>query len=140
MTKYIFLDFDGVLHAYGRPKFELVPKFQDVVENYDVRIVFSTSWREYQSLSQLQSHFHPKITHKLVGLTPILANNHESAPHLRHREILLYLKQNNIESEWRALDDMDCLFPPSCPNLILCNGGVGFSNREKYILKTWLKA
>jgi len=126
MNKFIFLDFDGVMHRHGKPAFHRAQYFADIISKFDdVGIVFSTSWREYSTLDKLKSHMPQSIHHRCIGMTPVIR---ESMKHPRYHEILLYNNNHGISNEqWIALDDMDCLFPKDCPNLILIDGKQGFS-------------
>lgn len=134
MTKYIFLDFDGVMHKNGHTAFSRADYFAKVVSSMeDVKIVFSTSWREYATVEKLTAYLPKKIQHKCVGKTPLIT---DSTVYSRFKEILLYTEQHNIsDNDWVALDDMACLFPSKNPNLILVDGSKGFSEKDAIILK-----
>lgn len=129
MTVYLFLDFDGVLHKNGSKAFEQADLFAKAISNYDVKIVFSTSWREYSNLEKLKVRLPLNIQEKCVGLTPVIK---EKMPHPRYHEIQKYLKDN----KWIALDDMRVLFPVNCPELFLLNGSEGFTKHAIKLLRT----
>ena len=57
--------------------------------------------------------------------------------HARWHEICAYCAQHRI-SDWRVLDDSAFEFPPDCPQLIRCDGGVGIGEREILALRKWL--
>lgn len=131
--KYIFLDFDGVLNINGKKSFYRAQYFADVVSKLEnVKIIFSTSWREHFTVEKLASYLPKKIQHKCVDMTPIIR---EQITQIRYKEIMLYVNKHNIEQEnWLALDDLACLFPKNCYNLVLVNSKTGFSNSERKIL------
>lgn len=136
----IFLDFDGVLHPFSDrhirrycdlPKFERVLRLSD-----EARIVITSSLREDRPLSELRGIFSTDIQPRVIGRTPILAI--DSASDLtgsRYREIQCYLYDHPAR-RWIALDDDATLFPPECPNLIVCD--CGFSDVVAQRLKRML--
>lgn len=126
MTKYIFIDFDGVLHRTHGTRFECVEVFAKAIMNLDIKIVFSTSWREYSTVERLANFLPEKIRSKCVGKTCVIR---ESIPHSRYYEIMEYVKEHNI-TDWIAIDDMKVLFPPDCPNLLLIDGAKGFTKHD----------
>lgn len=134
MKKYIFLDFDGVLNIPGKPSFYRAEFFAQTIQVFDnVEIIFSTSWREHSSVPFLTSLMPSNIRHKITGKTPVIK---DYVAHVRHKEILQYLEENNIQDEqWVAIDDMQSLFPKNCKNLILTDPKVGFYHREAKLLK-----
>ena len=66
--KFLFLDFDGVLHS-GNEIFFHLPTIETLSErlkkdNIKLNIVFSTSWQDFQSFHRLESEVHqyaPKL-------------------------------------------------------------------------------
>lgn len=134
MEKYIFLDFDGVLNIHGKKTFYRAQHFAEIVAPIpNVKIVFSTSWREYSTLEKLTAYLPASIHDKCVGMTPVIKH---SMKYPRYHEILLYADKHNISKlHWLALDDMACLFPPQCENLILVNSKIGFSKQEAKKIK-----
>lgn len=129
---YIFLDFDGVIHPLGKDDFSLAQDFAQAIEPYDVKIVFSTAWREYLSLEQLKKFFPEKIHSKMIGMTPIIP---ESVTQQRFKEILMYNRIHNIKKhQWVALDDNSYLFPPNLKNLILIEEGKGLNKKHLCLL------
>lgn len=137
-TKYIFLDFDGVLHRNGKLRFECVDVFAKAIASLDhVKIVFSTSWREYASVEKLTAYMPESIQDKCIGKTIVIK---EPVTQPRYKEIMLYLKQHNIaDTDWIAIDDMRSLFPLNCPNLFLIDGSKGFSQGHIKKLQDMLK-
>ena len=130
-TKYLFVDFDGVMHRNGHKAFEFAEYFGKVItsmKEVDIRIVFSTSWREYSTVERLANYLPKNIHHLCVGKTPLIT---DSVPHPRFKEIMMYNNEHGInDQDWVALDDMACLFPPNCPNLILIDGSKGLTKAD----------
>lgn len=134
---YIFLDFDGVLHTHNGKKFSLVNNFAHVVKKYpEVKIVFSTSWREYSTIENLKEYL-PEIIHKqCIGVTPWFK---ESMKNPRFYEIQQYLEENKMKDNWLAIDDLASLFPPDCKNLFLVDGREGISASTAKLMERKIK-
>jgi hypothetical protein len=128
----IFLDFDGVLHTNNGKKFSLMKNLEKVVKKCpNIKIVFSTSWREYSSLENLTKYFSEEIKEKCIGMTPFFS---EQVQHVRYYEILKYLEENKVSEPWIAVDDLKVLFPPDCENLFLVKGNEGLSDNNANLL------
>lgn len=132
--KYIFLDFDGVLHGEGIQRhklFEHAPKLCDAIRPYikTTRIIISSSWRCDYSLDEMTQYFDDDIRKIFVGTTPILEESF--MPCGRYYEIQKYCDENKIASNaWVALDDMARLFPQNLYNLILVDSCTGIGEKE----------
>lgn len=134
---YLFLDFDGVLHTHSGKRFSLVENFAKVLKKFpEVKIVFSTSWREYSTVEFLSSYLPEELHSQCVGMTPWFK---ESMKYPRYNEIQHYLKENNITEDWLAVDDLASLFPPDCPNLFLVNGREGITKETAKVLQKTIK-
>lgn len=119
MKHILFLDFDGVLvfsiNSAGtkHPSVSLLEKF--LFDNPHVFVVFSTDWRNSQTLDELKMHFSYKLQDRFIGVTPNSANTLFKREH----EILNYMKYNAPEAAFVALDDRRDLFSPQCNFLVL---------------------
>ncbi len=131
--KYIFLDFDGVMHPEGKQAFSCAEYFaQSIKDLEDINIVFSTSWREYSSVERLAKYMPESIRDKCIGKTPVIRDCYK---HVRYQEIMAFNKENKIkDNQWIAIDDMPVLFPKDCKNLILTNSKIGFSEKEAQMI------
>lgn len=135
---YLFLDFDGVLHTHSGKRFSLVNDFAKVIKKFpQVKIVFSTSWREYATVEFLSSYLPEEIQEQCVGMTPWFKGD---IKHIRYQEIQKYLQDNNIQESWIAVDDLAVLFPPNCENLFLVNGREGITKPTAKLLEKRIKA
>lgn len=135
---YFFVDFDGVVHTHNGKRFSLVENLANVVKKFpEVKIVFSTSWREHSSLDFLKSFFPKNIQEQCVGMTPWIREN---IHHVRYHEIQKYLLDNNITSPWLAIDDLAILFPPDCEHLFLVNGREGVTKPTAKLLEKRIKS
>lgn len=138
--KYLFLDFDGVLHPKGTgPKFTRLPLFEDTMRQLpDVAIVISSTWRLTFPVDELQEMLGTAGA-KVVGRTR--AGCEFTVPRFgtRGTEVRDWLKYNGgHDSDWAALDDDPELFGGK-DHLILCDGTVGFTQREADLLIEWAK-
>ncbi len=139
--KYIFVDFDGVLHPspsngeiFSQSKIFSEKLYQ---HKNNFHIVISSSWRETYDYEDIVEAFDANIRDRVIGVTPILENNLH--PLGRYNEIISYCKDNNIlESDWLAIDDMPHLFPKDCPNLIVTNPKTGITEKELELLESFL--
>lgn len=120
----IFLDFDGVLHGSSTPFFHSVPLIETLVERLNAYVVFSTDWRESQSLEQLKSYFSESFRKRVIGTTPVL----DLDVHRRYNECLAFLAEIRCK-QWLVIDDRGDLFPSSA-NLYLTDCNTGFDEKD----------
>ena len=135
----LMLDFDGVLHhAQGTrvPEFSLAPKLSAALADFRCQVVISSTWREHYPIEQLR-RFLPT---ELAALVVDVLGPDDRGPHVRYDNIRRWVTQQRTEIDWRALDDAASGFPLGCPQLILCDGTVGLSERECQALHRWLSA
>jgi hypothetical protein len=126
----IFLDFDGVMHPTNqRNLFCREEHLARVLSGFkEVEIVISSSWRLTHSLKNMQTFFLTDLRSKVVGVTPVIDSN---VQFVRFYEIQKYFADTgNQHRHWVALDDDAVLFPPECPELILCDGDIGFCDAQ----------
>jgi hypothetical protein len=139
MKKFLFLDFDGVLHGERDPHMAKLPLLEQyLLQMPQLDIVISSTWREVHPLAKLQSMFPPSLRTRVVGVTPILGLGYDTGT--RQREIEAYLSQANLRdgaTRWIALDDIKWFFDDACPNLILVDPRRGFGHEEGGILLKW---
>lgn len=112
----IFLDFDGVLHPGLAGTFIYLPELEAFLRSHPkVVVVLSTTWRLQYSVGEIQTWFSADTRTRIIGATPSLGDGED-----RYAEIQLWLARHNMQCPWVALDDEPKLFPPSCPELVLC--------------------
>lgn len=146
----LFLDFDGVLHpTWPYPDdmaFREVPRLLAVLDDFpQIELVISSSWRLLRNSPDWDSVPEP-LRARIVGHTPQVRRRiyagypvgYTPEP-IRYLEIVRYLKSRKQADEpWVALDDDERLFPPGCPNLVLCRHG--FGDPEEEVLRQKLRA
>lgn len=125
----LFLDFDGVLHAFGKnvfgdKKFTKLPLLEDWLRTHpQINVVISSSWRDTMSVEKLQSFFSEDIRPRIIDKCPLLP--WEPEPEFwRYEEIMAWIKQTNYQGKWLALDDAVHEFPPNFDLLVACDRNV----------------
>jgi len=101
--------------------------FENVIRRYDnIKIVISSTWKLVYSLKKIRQLFSDDIQPLVVGMTPDAYG--QTTPYERHKEVLAYLKQNNIEDcNWVAIDDDPEHYPKKC-TVILTEPFIGFNH------------
>ncbi len=137
--RLVFLDFHGVLHPSPCEADELfcrAPLLADAIRDApdDVRVVIASTWRFHHPLAQLKSRLPQALAARIFDHT----GPARPGPRSRYREILAYLERSAPEqTEWRALDDSPFLYPPGCPQLIVCNSAIGIDEPQIRSLVEW---
>ncbi len=131
----IFIDFDGVLHPPeylgfkeidGELVFATDSRFcwadilLRIISDYPCDLVVHSSWRNSNSLAEIQSMLPSTLGRHIVGITE--GEN-------RYEGILAYVTDKRPES-YVILDDMADEFPANCKELILCDSDSGISDKE----------
>lgn len=135
----LFLDFDGVLHpAQGNAvaDFAWAPRLADALAGYNCSIVISSTWREHYPLDAIRRMLPHGLARRVVGAL----GEDPRGPFARYKAILEWLRDRRELGDWRALDDTGTEFPVGCPNLIQCDGMIGFGDEQASQLKGWLSA
>jgi len=134
-NKFLFLDFDGVLHptTHGSVLLSQLPLLESALESCDYTMVISSSWRFHMEIDALKNHFSPALQNKIMGIT----GEAYIGAYARFHEINAYVLQHGIK-DWRALDDSYWEFPQGCSQLIRCNPNSGLTQREVKVLIEWL--
>lgn len=137
MSRVIFLDFDGVLHATDGPalamrQFVWLPALQALLQPHDdVKLVVHASARQNSPEAFLRDRLGISAT-RWAGVTP---------PQLsRWPSIQAWLQENPETSQFRILDDQSTEFPDPPPaELILCQCKTGVADPVvQSRLITWL--
>lgn len=137
MNKLLFLDFDGVLHPSSpgvEPLFGRAQLLDKILHGIDIPIVISSSWRFTHSIKELQTKLPAMLAKCVVDITGAAL----MGKHPRHNEILHYLQNKGLTSDWRALDDSYWEFPSGCQELIRCNPNTGIADKQVKELQRWL--
>jgi hypothetical protein len=114
-AKYLFLDFDGVLHpslCKDKDRFSNAKLLAEALSHLSCQIIISSSWRFQFTLDQLK-----KVLPKTIGnLVKDTTGEAISGQYARYNEIKQWLaiKQKPF-ADWMAIDDSVNEFPPNCP-------------------------
>lgn len=139
----LFIDFDGVLHPFGRVvdryfcRLGLLEAW--LLRRPGVDVVISSSWREAHPLDEMRGFFSEDLQKRIVGATPILKRDtweqFDGEPPTtrfeREIEVTRWLAESGEPwRPWAALDDQAWLYKPFNPRLVLCDGKVGLTESE----------
>jgi hypothetical protein len=121
----LFLDFDGVLHAFQNGSLERIHLIEEFLRKYpQVVVVISSNWRMQYALEMLRDLFAADVADRIEGVTPVTTET----PYSRFIEIIEYLEGDT--RPWCALDDEAVMFPPGCPNLVHTVAGWGVTEQD----------
>lgn len=131
----LFLDFDGVLHPYSCGDEGLFCKvallWKILRACPDVKVVFSTSWREIFSFEEMVLFVTrgggEDLATRFIGKTPVLKD--EGDLPRRDIEIQNWLDANGYSCPWLAIDDMPRMFNGH-PNLYVIAGHRGLTDSD----------
>jgi hypothetical protein len=137
-AKYLFLDFDGVLHpslCNDNDRFSKVDLLSRALTSSPCQIIISSSWRFQFTLDQLRKMLPISISNLVVDVTGEALNGQ----YARYNEIKHWLENKQKPfSDWKAIDDSINEFPPNCPNLIATKSSQGITKDQIIELKQWL--
>jgi HAD domain in Swiss Army Knife RNA repair proteins len=137
-NKYLFLDFDGVLHPSmcdESKKLCQAPFLAGLISEFPCKIIISSSWRFQHPIDEIKKMLPKVIANCVIGAT----GDALDGPYQRFNEIKLYLQvHGKTLADWKALDD-SMEFPDDCNNLIKCNFRTGIESSQLMELKKWLQ-
>ena len=143
--KYIFLDFDGVLHKKNEDKknfFDKANKFDKLIKDYKVNIVVTSGWQFHKEYNSLLEKLTDNIRKKIVGKTSDVKSNQQkllNKENDRLAEIQRYINESKLgKIDWVALDDSRNKFPDEFPDLIYCKPKEGLDKKQLRLLEIWL--
>jgi hypothetical protein len=135
--KLIFLDFDGVittfdsLYSLDKEKLDLLGK---IIDTTDCWLVISSSWREYDLPSTIESLSDEKklfnngmkfpFCDRIIGVTD------RSIHRIRGREIAKWIKDNDYKGKYIILDDDDDMLKEQQPFFIKTDQLDGLSEAD----------
>lgn len=137
VNKYLFLDFDGVLHGTTSSKEDLFSRaylLEEFMKQFPCQIIISSSWRFHYELDYIRGLLPPTLGKLVKSKT----GDPVTGRWPRYNEILSYLQNESGHADWRALDDAHLEFPPECPEFIRCDPKRGLTLVEIQSLKEWL--
>lgn len=135
----LFLDHDGVIVIRDQDDGELEDFFDkksikilnEIISESNCEIVISSDWRNHYPLKEMGNiYIDSGIIKKPIDYTPDLWTKNSDINDLekiRSLEIETWLLQNNIYTNWCAIDDMKLLVT----NFVLINPNKGLTNSVK---------
>ena len=137
-AKYLFLDFDGVLHSSlcaDNDRFSKVNLLSQAFISSPCQIIISSSWRFQFTLDQMKKMLPVNISNLIIDVT----GDAITTEYARYFEIKQWLtnKQKPF-ADWMAIDDSVNEFPPDCSNLIATKSSQGLTEDQVIKLKKWL--
>lgn len=140
MNRYLFLDFDGVLHTNAPPRdLRYARHLTPTVSRLDLKVVVSSTWREAYSLAELVKLL-GDLGQFVVGKTPTWnpANGDLPPNGVRHREIEAWLaRKASLEAPWAAIDDDAENFRLNCDRVFLTDKRVGLDANTTVLFDKW---
>lgn len=159
--KVIFLDIDGVLNSedLARRRIEhfhewndrtnekfydfidenAVKLISDLCEQYDIKLVISSSWRSWtleKTIADFSSDYmlllHPLIPF-IIGVTP------RTESRIRGEEIAIYLQNNSDITDYCIIDDDDDMLQEQTLNFVQTSFWHGLTSEHLPKIKSILK-
>jgi len=137
-AKYLFLDFDGVLHpslSDNKDRFSKVNLLSQALTSSKCQIIISSSWRFQFTLDQLKKMLPRSISNLVVDTT----GEAITGQYARYNEIKYWLESiQKPFADWMAIDDAINEFPPDCRSLIATKSSQGITRDQIIELEQWL--
>jgi hypothetical protein len=127
----IFTDIDGVLNPHWKNEWSKssIQIYNRLCEEYDLKTVISSTWRETHTKKELQQIFYDQgITAEIYDFTPII----EGAD--RGLEIKAWLEFNHVE-KWVIIDDITRNIEPHIGNSVKIRNWVGLTIEDYLEIK-----
>jgi hypothetical protein len=138
--RYLFLDFDGVLHTDTPPRdLRHASHLLPIVARLELKIVVSSTWREAYPLQEIVGRL-GALGRFVVGKTPVWSTLEEDVPDVgvRQLEIEAWLQKKAAPATpWVALDDEADNFRPSCKRVFLTDRRVGLDAQAAAAFSDW---
>jgi hypothetical protein len=125
-VKFVFLDFDGVLHTcYGDQStlWLFLPRVESVLRDFpEPRIVISSSWADGHSLDELRAFFSPDVALRIVDKLSVRRHRIQQSGE-RGNACLSFCRRHKLKAgDWIAIDDTADLFRQEHPLIYCING------------------
>lgn len=124
----IFTDIDGVLNTNSKNQYSwnenAVYWYNRLIEEFDLKVVISSTWRLNYSISQLQQIFDLQgVNCKIYDYTPILYED-------RGLEIENWLCNNHYTNFVILDDNVKNIVKYGLPNIVKCETLLGLTEKE----------
>jgi hypothetical protein len=129
--RVIFTDIDGVLNPHWKSEWSKssITIYNQLCEEYDLKPVISSTWRENHTMHQLQEIFTKQgIEAQIYDYTPIISGAD------RGEEIKEWLSENPVD-DWVIIDDITRNIEPHIGNVVKVRNWVGLTTEEYLQIK-----
>jgi len=129
--RVIFTDIDGVLNPHWKSEWSksAITIYNQLCEEYDLKPVISSTWRENHTIYQLQEIFTQQgIEAEIYDYTPIISGAD------RGEEIKEWLNENPVD-DWVIIDDITRNIEPHIGNVVKVRNWVGLTTEEYLQIK-----
>lgn len=129
--RVIFTDIDGVLNPHWKSEWSksAITIYNQLCEEYDLKPVISSTWRENHTMYQLQEIFTQQgIEAEIYDYTPIISGAD------RGEEIKEWLNENPVD-DWVIIDDITRNIEPHIGNVVKVRNWVGLTTEEYLQIK-----
>ena len=128
--RVIFTDIDGVLNPHWRKEWSKssILIFNQLCEEYDLKVIISSTWREKHTKEELQKIFEEQgITSEIYDYTPVRGTD-------RGLEIKEWLEKNPVDN-WVIIDDITRNIEPHIGNVVKIRNWVGLTVEDYLEIK-----
>ena len=127
----IFTDIDGVLNPHWRNEWSKssIQIYNQLCEEYDLKPVISSTWRETHTKEELQQIFYNQgITTEIYDFIPVIKGAD------RGLEIKAWLESNKVDN-WVIIDDITRNIEPHIGNSAKIRNWVGLTIEDYLLIK-----
>lgn len=124
--KFLFLDFDGVLHSNydsDAALWTFLPRVESVLREFpEVSVIVSSSWGDSRSIEELRGFFSPDIAPRVID--KVRTQLRRMKPHGERGDACArFCRRHRLRAgDWVAIDDMPSLFRKTHPLIHCVNG------------------
>lgn len=138
MDRFLFLDFDGVLHTNEPPRdLRFASHLTPIVAKHRLKVVISNTWREVYSLRFMVEKL-GELGQYVVGSTPVIPSDELPEIGGRQLEIEAWLKKASaVQTPWLALDDDRDNYRPSCSRVYITDKRTGLTASVAHDFDSW---
>jgi hypothetical protein len=142
MDRYLFLDFDGVLHTNEPPRdLRFAKHLVPVATELELKVVISSTWREVYSVQAMAKQL-GDLGKFVIGKTPVWNPPDGDLPDVgvRHREIEAWLEKNaRLSTHWVALDDDADNYRRGCKQVFITDKKIGLDPKTAALFEDWCR-
>ncbi|MDE2615630.1 MAG: hypothetical protein KGL73_01260 [Burkholderiales bacterium] len=141
MNRYLFLDFDGVLHTSEPPRDLRFAKYLvPIVAELELQVVISSTWREVYSVQAMAQKL-GDLGRFVIDKTPVWPSEDLPETGGRQKEIEAWLAESATSAAaWVALDDDRDNYRSSCNRAFITDKTVGLNAEMARQFARWCES